>query len=72
VLGRAESNLSPTPSVTSPWESRARVITSRAASPQNHAPIDSSSMRSRSSTVPCHGSIPSGGTNSVVASSSIR
>ncbi len=44
---------------------------SRAASPENHAPTVALSIRSVSSTAPCHGAIPFGGTNSIVASSSI-
>ena len=39
--------------------------------PENHAPTVASSIRSVSSTAPCHGAIPFGGTNSIVASSSI-
>ena len=58
---------------TTPSSSPSSMIvrTSRAASPENHALTVSSSMRSRSSTAPCHGSMPCGGTNSVVASSAM-
>ena len=63
----AVANFGPMPSTTSP-SSLATVMTSLAAWPENQALTESSSMCSRISTAPCHGSMPFGGTNSVVAS----
>ena len=66
--GSAWSKCGPVPTTTWSSSSLVMVRTSRAAWPENQAAVVRSSICSRSSTWPCHGAMPRGGSNSVVAS----